>query len=160
VAYLAIALIALATAAISALLARSGMKWFRTLRLPEWPLPGRAMVACWGVLFALAAVSAMLAWSGSAVEDRPRVAALYAVDAFLNAAWCYLFFVRHQIGSAALEAALLAIATAVVVLEVFPVSLLAAALLAPFFVWVLTGMYLTLAIFRMNLKGRQRGGDG
>jgi benzodiazapine receptor len=159
VAYLTIALAAVATAAISALLARSGMRWFLTLRLPEWPLLGRAMVACWGILFALTAVSAMLAWSGSSVEDRPRVAAVYAVDAFLNVAWCYLFFVRHQIGSAALEAALLAIATAVVVLEVFPVSLLAAALLVPFFVWVLHGMYLTLTIFRMNLKGRQRGGD-
>lgn len=155
--YLAIALTAAVTAAISALLARSGMTWFRTLRLPEWPLSGRGMIACWGALLALAAVSAMLAWSASSPADRERVGAVYAIEAFLNAAWCYLFFVRHQIGSAVLEAALLAIATAVVVLEVFPVSLLAAVLVIPFFVWVLAGMYLTLRIFRMNLKGGRSG---
>jgi len=158
VAYLAIAAVAGVTAAISILLARSGMGWFRTLRLPRWPVSMRTMAWCWGVLFALTTISAMLVWSGSTGEDRERAAALYAIDAFLNLAWCYLFFVRHQIGSATLEAGLLAIAVAVVVLEVFSVSLVAAALLLPFFVWALAGMYLTLSIFRMNPKSARGGG--
>ena len=157
-AYLAIAAVALATAAISVLLGRSGMSWFRSLRLPKWPVSVHAMAVWWGVLFALMTVSAMLSWSVTSDGDRERVAALYAIDAFLNVAWCYLFFVRHQIGSATLEAALLAIATAVVVLEVFSASLLAALLLVPFFIWVLAAMYLTLSIFRMNLKGARREG--
>ncbi len=154
--YFLIALIAALTALICVLLARSGMPWFRTLRMPPWSPAGQALVWSWSVLFSLTALSAILAWNAASPEQHGQLGAVYAIHAFLNAAWCYLFFVRHQIGSAALEACLLAIAIAVIVLEVFPVSWVAVVLVLPFFVWVLFGMYLTLTIFRMNLGGRGR----
>lgn len=146
-----IPLIAALTAILCGMLARSGMRWFRTLRLPAWSLAG--LVITWAVLLMLADVSALLAWSATTPSEHPRLAAVYLINAFLNAAWCYLFFVRHQIGSATLDAALLAIAIAVLVLEVLPASIAAAFLVAPSFVWALFAMYLTLTVFRMNVRG-------
>jgi len=156
--YLVIALIALATAAISALMVRSGLKWARSLRIPDWSPSPRSLLASWAVLLALAALSAVFAWNAMQPHEHPRLIAVYVINAFLNAAWCYLFFVRHQMGSATLEAALLAIAVAVIVLDVIEASVIAAILVLPLFVWALFGMYLTLTIFRMNVSGRG-GGD-
>ena len=151
--YLVIPLIAVATGGICALLARSGMRWFRTLRLPEIPIPLGVLAIAWAALLALGAVSAILAWNATTAEAHPQLAAVYLVNAFLHPSWCYLLFVRHQIGSATLDAALMAIGTAVIVLDVYPASMAAAVLAAPLFVWVLFGMYLSLTIFRMNVRG-------
>jgi benzodiazapine receptor len=151
--YLVIPLVALATAAVCVLLARSGMPWYHTLRVPEWSLPGRMLAGIQAPMFALGAVSAILAWNATGAEEHPRLAAVYLVTAFLNAAWCYFLFVRHQIGSATLDAGLMAIGIAVIVLDVYPASPAAALLVAPAFVWVLFGMYLSFTIFRMNVRG-------
>ncbi|HZU26648.1 MAG TPA: tryptophan-rich sensory protein [Bryobacteraceae bacterium] len=151
--YLITPLIAVATGGVCALLARSGMPWFRTLRVPQWPIPARALAVIWAVLLAMGAVSAILAWNATPAEAHSQLAAVYLVNAFLHPAWCYMLFVRHQIGSATLDAALMAIGTAVIVLDVYPASMAAALLVLPLFLWVLFGMYLSFAIFRMNVRG-------
>lgn len=152
-----IPLLALATAAACALLARSGMRWFRTLRLPQLPFSLRSIAWIHGVMLTLGAASAILSWSAMGAEEHERAAAVYAVNAFLNAAWCYMLFVRHQIGSATLVAALMAIGIAIIALDVYPASAAAALLVVPFFIWVLLGMFVSLTVFRMNV--RAGGGD-
>jgi len=107
----------------------------------------------WGAVLALAALSAALAWNASGATHNGNLMALYAVNAFLNAAWCYMLFVRHQIGSATLTAALVAIGIAVTILDLFQLSIASALLMLPFLAWAVAGIHVSWTIFRMNVRG-------
>lgn len=148
--YIVIALATIATAVAGGWLTQSGMKWYRTIRVPSWTPAGRTIGAVWTVLYAMAAISAMLAFANGGGARPAMLAALFAVNALLNVAWCFLFFMQRQIGSAALESALLALSIVMLIVNVYPLSLLAALLLAPYLVWVLFATGLTYAIFRLN----------
>jgi tryptophan-rich sensory protein len=150
--YILIPLIAIAVVMAGSLITRSGIPWFRTLRIPAWMPPAKIITGMWTILAVLTCVSAILAWDASPERDRGEVAALYLVNAFLNVAFSYLFFVRHQMGSATLEAALLAISVATIMVQVFPISWIAALLLAPYLLWVLFATYLSFTVFRLNAR--------
>lgn len=79
------------------------------------------------------------------------LAALFVVHALLNVAWCFLFFVQRQIGSAALECSLVVLCVVMLTIGVFPLSVLGALLLVPYLAWSLYAMGLTYAIFRLNV---------
>ena len=150
--YLLIPLIAIGVALAGSLITRSGLGWFRTLRLPAWMPSTRLITSVWTILFILASASAILAWNATAPRGQGELGALYLVNAFLNIAFSYLFFVRHQMGSATLEALLLSISIGVLMLQVFSASFVAALLLAPYLLWVLFSAALAFAVFRLNVK--------
>ncbi len=148
--YLIIPLVTAAVAAGGGWLSRSGMEWFRGLRVPSWTPAGTVIGRVWAVLYVMAALSAALALNAATPERYTMVAALYAVNALLNLAWPYLFFVRRQIGSAALEALLLAASVAVIQGNVLMFSPVAAVLLLPYLGWTLFATRLTYAIYGLN----------
>ncbi|MGA2182085.1 MAG: TspO/MBR family protein [Bryobacteraceae bacterium] len=150
--YILIPLIAIAVVMAGSLITRSGIPWFRTLRIPSWMPPAKIITGMWTILSVLTCISAILAWDDSPVRDRGEVAALYLVNAFLNAAFSYLFFVQHQMGSATLDAVLLAISVATIMVQVFPASWIAALLLTPYLLWVLFATYLSFTVFRLNAR--------
>ena len=150
--YILIPLIAIAVVMAGSLITRSGIPWFRTLRIPSWMPPAKIITGMWTILSVLTCVSAILAWDASPVRERGEVAALYLVNAFLNVAFSYLFFVQHQMGSATLDAALLAISVATIMVQVFSASWIAALLLAPYLLWVLFATYLSFTVFRLNAR--------
>jgi tryptophan-rich sensory protein len=150
--YILIPLAALAVVLAGGLITRSGSAWFRTLRVPSGMPQARLMTAMWTMLAVLACISAILAWDASPERDRAETAALYLVNAFLNVAFSYLFFARRQMGSATLEAALLAISVALIGVQVWTASWIAAVLLAPYLVWVLYAGWLSFAVFRLNTR--------
>jgi len=150
--YILIPLIAIAVLMAGSLITRSGTRWFQTLRIPSWMPPTKIITGMWTILAVLTCISAILAWDNTAAPDRPTLAALYLVNVFLNLAFSYLFFVRHQIGSATLEALLLAISVAIVGVQVWPVARVAALLLAPYLLWVLYAAYLSFTVFRLNAR--------
>jgi benzodiazapine receptor len=129
---------------------RFGMEWYRGLKVPSWTPAGSVIGRVWLVLYVTAALSAALALNAAPAERYTMVAALYAVNAFLNLAWPYLFFVRRQIGSAALEALLLAASVAVIQGNVLMSSPVAAVLLLPYLGWTLFAARLTYAIYGLN----------
>jgi translocator protein len=148
--YILIPLIAIGVVLAGSLITRSGIDWFHTLRIPSWMPPTRIITGVWTILAVLTCVSAILAWDACPERDRGEVAALYLVNAFLNVAFSYLFFVRRQMGSATLEAALLAISVAAIMAQVWMASWSAAILLAPYLLWVLFATYLSFTVFRLN----------
>ncbi|MGA3026250.1 MAG: TspO/MBR family protein [Bryobacteraceae bacterium] len=150
--YVLIPLIAIAVVMAGSLITRSGIPWFRTLRIPSWMPPAKIITGMWTILAVLTCVSAILAWDASPARDRGEVAALYLVNAFLNVAFSYLFFARHQMGSATLEAALLAISVAVIGVQVSAASWIAALLLGPYLLWVLFATFLSFTVFRLNAR--------
>ncbi len=147
------AVIAITTAAAAGggwWIGRAGMGWYCRLRLPEWTPGGRVIGFVWAILYPMAALSAVLALSTAAPGRYAMIGALYGVNAFLNLAWTYLFFRRRQIGSAALDALLVAVSIAVIQWNVYSASPWAALLLAPYLVWTLFAAWLTYAIFGLN----------
>jgi len=150
--YILIPLIAVAVVMAGSLITRSGIPWFRTLRIPSWMPPAKIITGVWTILCVLTCVSAVLAWDASPPRDRGETAALYLVNAFLNVAFSYLFFARHQMGSATLEAVLLAMSVAIIMVQVAAASWIAALLLAPYLLWVLFATYLSFTVFRLNAR--------
>lgn len=150
--YILIPLIAVVVVLAGSLITRSGLVWYRTLRIPPWTPPSRIISGMWSILYVLTCISAILAWDASPEQIRGQVAALYMVNAFLNVAFSYLFFVRHQMGSATLETMLLAISVAIIMVQVFPVSWIAALLLLPYLLWVMFAGYLSFTVFRLNTR--------
>ncbi len=148
--YVVIPLVPAAVAAVGGWFTRSGMNWYRGLKVPSWTPSGKVIGRVWVALYMMAALSAALALDAVPKERYAMVAALYAVNAFLNVAWPYLFFVRRQIGSATFEALLLAISIAVIQGNALAFSPVAAVLLLPYLGWTLFAARLTYAIFGLN----------
>jgi tryptophan-rich sensory protein len=148
--YVLIPLIGVAVLLAGSLITRTGMTWFRALRIPVWTPSPRIITGMWTIILVLTSASAILAWDGTLERDRGQLAALYLVNCFLNVAFSYLFFVRHQMGSATLEALLLAVSVAVIMIEAWQVSPLAALLLAPYLLWVLFAAWLSFTVFHLN----------
>jgi len=150
--YILIPLIAMAVVLAGSLITRSGIVWYRTLRIPSWTPSARIITGMWTILALLTCASAILAWDASAATDHGALAALYLVNAFLNIAFSYLFFVRHQMGSATLESLLLAISVVLIALQAWASSWVAAILLVPYLLWVLFAAYLSFTVFHMNIR--------
>lgn len=150
--YILIPLIAIAVIMAGSLITRSGLAWFRTLSVPVWMPQTKTITGMWTILAVLACVSAILGWDASPERDRGPMAALYLVNAFLNVAFSYLFFARHQMGSATLEAILLAMSVALIGVQVWTASWVAALLLAPYLLWVMFATYLSFTVFRLNAR--------
>ncbi|HTP89097.1 MAG TPA: TspO/MBR family protein [Bryobacteraceae bacterium] len=148
--YILIPLIAVGVVMAGSLITRSGLAWYRTLRIPAWTPPSRIIAGMWTILALLTCASAILAWDTTPPAALGQLAALYLVNAFLNVAFSYLFFVRHQIGSATIEALLLAISVGIMMVQVAPGSWVAALLLVPYLLWVLFAAWLSFTVFRLN----------
>lgn len=127
-----------------------GLAWSGSLRAPSWTPARRTVSIAWIGLGALVAISAILAFEAGGGARPQMLAALFGVNAFLNVAWTFLFFRQRQIGSASLEALLLALSIAMLIGNVYPLSAIAALLLIPYFLFALFVAALAYAIFRLN----------
>lgn len=148
--HLVIPLAAVLTAVAGSVVTSDGMAWYRSIRLPAWTPPGAVIGAVWTTIFALAAASALIAWNGAKKEARAGIAAAFVVNGVLNVLWSCLFFGLHLMGAATGEAALLGLSVLGIIVLVWPVSRLAAALLFPYAGWVAFATYLTYAVWSLN----------
>lgn len=149
--YLIIPLAVILVAVAGSSITTGGMDWYRTIRLPSWTPPGAVIGAVWTTIFALTAASAVIAWNGAAKEARLAIAIAFVVNGFLNVLWSYLFFGLHLMSAATAEAGLLAFSVVAVIVLVWPVSRVAAALLFPYAGWASFATYLTYRVWTINL---------
>jgi translocator protein len=101
-------------------------------------------------MYLLIAVSGWLVWrqSGSISGTWPLVA--FFVQLVLNAAWTPIFFGLHRPDLALLEIVLVWLSIAVTIGLFLPVSVLAAALLVPYLVWITFAAALNFAVWDLN----------
>ena len=125
-------------------------EWYAALRKPSWNPPSWIFGPVWTTLYAMMAVAAWLVWKrgGFAVQRRPLT--LFLVQLALNAAWTLLFFGLHAPGVAFAEIVLLWVFIALTLAAFYPVSRVAAWLLAPYLVWVGFAAVLNGTLWRMN----------
>ncbi|HTW27276.1 MAG TPA: TspO/MBR family protein [Acetobacteraceae bacterium] len=149
IAALVIALLAAtAVAGAGALLTEIGT-WYAALRKPPWQPPDWLFGPAWTVIFALTAIAAALGWQASGPE-RPRMVALFVVNGLLNILWSGLFFRLRRPDWALAEVVPLWLSVLALVVDLAPVSAVAAWLLAPYLAWVAFAAFLNLTIVRLN----------
>ncbi|MDD4319356.1 MAG: tryptophan-rich sensory protein [Candidatus Peribacteraceae bacterium] len=161
--YLIIPLLAFVTATVGGFFTNVGLdSWYLALPKPAWTPPGGVIGSVWTVLYILATISALIVWNNirrvSAHAERTKkrdarfwwIIAVFVLNAFLNAFWSYVFFYRHWLGAAIIEAAALGLSVVVLMVLIWPRSKTASLLLLPYALWVGFATYLTYSVWILN----------
>jgi translocator protein len=137
-------------ALVGSRLTLSGMKWYRTVKLPKWNPNGKTIGLVWTTIFILAAISALIVWNQYGDQASISVGVLFLLNGILNVLWSYIFFVRHDYTLAVFEASALNITIILLIYIIWPLSVVAALLLLPYFLWISFATFLTCKIKGMN----------
>jgi translocator protein len=125
--------------------------WYYSLRQPEWAPPDYMFGIIWTAIFAMIAVSGVLAWEKARTRREVEVIlGLFALNGFLNLGWSFLFFRMQRPDLAFYE--LFALWTSIVVLIVFcrRFSNWSSLLLVPYLIWVTTAGLLNYQVIQLN----------
>ena len=143
-------LLTFATAAIGAFASANAGAFYSELSRPSWAPPGWLFGPVWSTLYALMGISAWLVWRTRGFTGVRSALVLFIVQLAANALWSWLFFVWRQGGLAFAEVLLLWCLIMATVVSFWRISTLAAALLAPYLVWVTFASALTFSVWRLN----------
>jgi tryptophan-rich sensory protein len=125
--------------------------WYQALKKPDWQPPGWVFAPAWTIIFALAALSAGLAWRDAPTDaDREWVIAMFAANGVLNVLWSALFFTVKRPDWSLWEVGFLWVSILVPALVIGRYSRNAALLLLPYLAWVAFAAYLNYIIVRLN----------
>jgi len=125
-------------------------EWYSSLKKPSWNPPGWVFGPVWTALYTMMAVSAWLVWKRGGFAAQSRSLSFFLIQLALNAAWTPLFFGLHWTGVAFVEIVLLWLAIAATLGVFYPVSRVAAWLLAPCLAWVSFATILNYTLWRLN----------
>lgn len=125
--------------------------WYYSLRQPEWAPPDYMFGIIWTAIFALIAVSGVLAWEKARTRREVEIIlGLFALNGFLNLGWSFIFFRMQRPDLAFFE--LIALWASVVFLIVFcgRFSRWSALLLVPYLIWVTTAGVINYQVVQLN----------
>ncbi len=126
-------------------------EWYESLRFPRLRPPNWLFGPAWTLIFALIATSGVIAWNAAPDEGARRtLAVLFALNGVLNVAWSPLFFKLRRPDWAFMELIPFWASILALILFIAPFSAKAAALLAPYLVWVTFAGFLNWRIVRLN----------
>lgn len=125
--------------------------WYQGLTKPAWQPPGWAFAPAWTIIFALAALSAAIAWRDAPTDaDREWVIAMFAANGVLNVLWSGLFFTAQRPDWALFEVAILWISILVPIVVIGRYSRLASLLLLPYLAWVAFAAFLNYRVVQLT----------
>lgn len=124
--------------------------WYRALVKPAWTPPDRAFPIAWAVLYLLMAIAAWRVYLADPSTARDVGLLLYLIHLLFNAAWSWLFFGRRRMVAALVDILLLWMLLSLVILLFWQVSVLAAALLVPYWFWVAFAALLNARLWKLN----------
>lgn len=125
--------------------------WYQALVKPAWQPPDWLFGPAWTVIYALAALAGVLAWTNAHGRvSRRRILAAFALNALANVLWSELFFGFQRPDWALAEVGLLWFTIVLLMVVLARHSKTASWLLAPYLAWVSFAALLNLAIVRLN----------
>lgn len=149
--YIVISTIAFLVSLFGRFFTSFGMRWYYTLNVPSYTPPSWFIGAVWTIIFVMTAAAVILVWNRF---ERDRqfwlIMGLFALNAFLNVLWTYLFFYRHMIGFAFADAVLLFMTVLSLIVFIGRRSLVVASLLTPYLAWLTFATFLNAAVWWMN----------
>jgi translocator protein len=124
--------------------------WYETLQTPTWAPPSWLFGPVWTALYLLMGVAAWLVWRRSRFAGARVALTLFLVQLVFNAAWSWLFFGLRRPDLAFAEIILLWGLILATILTFAQHRRLAAALLAPYLLWVTFAAVLNFSIWQLN----------
>ena len=125
--------------------------WYESLRFPSLRPPNWAFGPAWTLIFLLVASSGVMAWERAPDGgSRAWLIALFAVNGVLNVMWSALFFKLRRPDWAMLELMVFWFSILAILLFMDQISGLAAAIFAPYLVWVTFAGWLNLRVVQLN----------
>ena len=125
--------------------------WYQSISKPSYTPPGSFIGIMWTIIYILTAVSLILFINkGRGKPLFQLIIVLYVLNGIVNAAWSYLFFTKHLIGLAVIDAVLIGATVLLIMVMVWRYSSVAALLLMPYLGWVSFAAYLNYVIYRIN----------
>jgi translocator protein len=147
---LAAAAAAIVVASLGATMTDLG-PWYQSLTKPSWQPPDWAFGPAWTVIFALAAISGVIAWRLAETDaQREWIIGLFAINGVLNILWSALFFRFHRPDWALYEVVLLWLSVLVLIVAFWRYAKAASWLLVPYLAWVSFAALLNYEIVRLN----------
>ena len=125
--------------------------WYPTIMKPSFTPPGSFIGIMWTIIFILSAISLIFfVKSARGKSIFWPIIGLYILNGVFNVLWSYIFFTKHELGLAVVDALLIWITVGMLVFFLWRSSRTASLLLLPYFLWVSFATYLTYVIYRMN----------
>lgn len=124
--------------------------WYEMLNKPSWTPPNWIFPIVWPILYVMMGISAWLIWKQGGFEKQRQELKWFIIQLVLNAAWSWLFFGEHLIGTALGEILLLWVAILFTLMLFWNKSRAAGWLLLPYLLWVSYASALNFAIFQLN----------
>ena len=147
----AVIIAVVAYAVLSGLWVGTDSGWYRSLEQPAWQPPPWVFGLIWPYNFVvLAVVSSVIAWRASGAQV--GALAVFLVFSIASAvAWAYLFYVPHELTTAAIALTAAAVLTIPIVIIAFLTGPVWGALLIPYQVWL--GLAASLSWGYVRLHG-------
>jgi translocator protein len=147
---LAAALAAVAVATLGALITKLG-SWYYQLRKPSWQPPDWLFGPAWTVIFACAALAAVIFWRRERDRRARRlVVGAFALNGSLNILWSLLFFRLERPDWSLYEVGFLWLSILALIVLIGRISNRAALLLVPYLAWVSFASVLNWKIVQLN----------
>ena len=125
--------------------------WYKALKMPSWKPPDWAFGPIWTVIFTLAVIAAGLAWEACETRNqRITLLAVFGINAVLNAAWSYFYFILKRPDWAFIELILLWLSVLAIAVVSYQLVPKAGFLLIPYLVWVTIAGCLNWQTVRLN----------
>jgi len=124
--------------------------WYESLNKPGWTPPNWVFPVVWPVLYLMMALAAWLIWKDFGFQEGREELRWFGIQLGLNAAWSWIFFGEHMIGTALGEILLLWIAILFTTLLFWNKSKPAALLMLPYLLWIGYASALNYSIFQLN----------
>ena len=140
----------IAYAVLSGVWVGTDSSWYRSLEQPAWQPPPWVFGVIWPYNFvALAVVSSVISWQATPL--RVGVLLTFLVVSIAAAiAWAYLFYVPHELASAAIALSAAAVLTVPIVVIAFLTGPLWGVLLLPYQIWVALAASLSWGYVRLH----------
>jgi tryptophan-rich sensory protein len=147
---LAAAVAAFLIASVGALVTDLG-PWYLSLKQPAWKPPDWLFGPAWTLIFGLAAIAGVYAWTNApSAAARRQVVAWFSINAFFNILWSALFFRFARPDWALLEVVFLWLSIAMIIMIPGRYSRVTSWLMVPYLAWVTVAGLLNLAVVRLN----------
>lgn len=125
-------------------------KWYAALEKPSWVPPDWAFPVVWTILYGMIAAAGWIVWSAPGIGLASLPILLWGLQIALNALWSPVFFGLRRMDLGMVVVTGMWITIAGTIAAFWPVSPLAAGLMAPYLVWTTIAAALNLSVWRRN----------
>ena len=141
--------VSLGVGGLSALLTKSSMAVYKTIRQPPLSPPGWVFPVVWTALFACMGVAAYRVWDRD-TPNRDTALTLYGAQLIFNFLWTLIFFNGRKYGFALLWLVVLWALILATTVQVYRSDKTAGKLMVPYILWVTFAAYLNAGVWLLN----------